>query len=53
MKQKHSEILSDMHIALSLQDDHKKDIIFFKDYTTKLKSRITELESSLMRQYAP
>ena len=53
MKQKHSEVLADMHTALSLQDDHKKDLVFFKEYTHKLKQRITDLESSLMRQYAP
>jgi hypothetical protein len=49
MKQKHNEVLADMRTALSLQDDHKKDLIFFKDYTIKLKHRISELESSLMR----
>lgn len=53
MKRKHEEVLADMRTALSLQDDHKSDIIFFKTYTQKLKQRILDLESSLMRQYAP
>ena len=53
MKRKHEEVLADMRTALSLQDDHKSDIIFFKTYTQQLKQRILDLESSLMRQYAP
>ena len=53
MKQKYDEVLEDMRTALSLQDDHKKDILFFKGYTAKLKQRIADMESSLMGQYAP